>query len=68
MSQDTAKTYGLDDRGVIASGYRADINIIDFKALKLRRPEMVYDLPGEGKRLIQKAEGYKYTMCRSSHL
>ena len=63
MSQDTAKTYGLDDRGVIASGYRADINIIDFKALKLRLPEMVYDLPGEGKRLIQKAEGYKYTMC-----
>jgi N-acyl-D-amino-acid deacylase len=63
MTQDTAKTYGLLDRGVVAEGYRADLNIIDFKSLKLHQPEMVYDLPAEGKRLIQRSEGYRYTMC-----
>jgi N-acyl-D-aspartate/D-glutamate deacylase len=63
MTQDTARTYGLLDRGVVAEGYRADLNIIDFEALKLHPPEMVYDLPGDGKRLIQRSDGYRYTMC-----
>ena len=63
MTQDTARTYGLLDRGVVAEGYRADLNIIDFEALKLHPPEMVYDLPGDGKRLIQRSGGYRYTMC-----
>jgi N-acyl-D-amino-acid deacylase len=53
----------LNDRGVIAEGYRADINLIDYDNLVLHPPEMVYDLPSEGKRLIQKASGYDATIC-----
>jgi N-acyl-D-amino-acid deacylase len=63
MTQDTASLYGLNDRGVIAEGYRADINLIDYDNLVLHPPEMVYDLPSEGKRLIQKASGYDATIC-----
>ena len=62
MTQDTARLYGLNDRGVIAPGYRADLNIIDFDALALEDPQMVYDLPAGGKRLIQKARGYSATI------
>jgi N-acyl-D-amino-acid deacylase len=64
MTQNTARLYGLEDRGVIAPGYLADINIIDFDKLSLQPPQMVYDLPREGKRLIQKAEGYIATIKR----
>ena len=64
MTQDTALVYGLQDRGVIAPGYRADLNVIDYDALKLEDPQMVYDLPGGGKRLIQKAQGYVATICK----
>ena len=63
MTQDTALVYGLADRGVIAPGYRADLNLIDYDELRLEDPEMVYDLPAGGKRLIQKAQGYVMTMC-----
>ena len=63
LTQDTARMYGLGDRGVVAPGYKADLNVIDFEALKLQQPEMVYDLPAGGKRLIQKAEGYRMTLC-----
>ncbi|HEX2851572.1 MAG TPA: amidohydrolase family protein [Acidimicrobiales bacterium] len=59
--RDTARTVGLLDRGVLAPGYRADINVIDFERLRLRRPEMRYDLPAGGKRLLQRAEGYAHT-------
>ncbi len=62
MTQDTARLYGLHDRGVVAPGYRADLNIIDFDALALEDPQMVYDLPAGGKRLIQKARGYTATI------
>jgi N-acyl-D-aspartate/D-glutamate deacylase len=64
MTQDSARLYGLEDRGVIAAGYRADLNLIDFDALKLEAPKMVYDLPGGGKRLLQRANGYLATICR----
>ena len=63
MTQDTAKVYGLHDRGVLAAGYRADCNLIDYGALALEQPEMVWDLPAGGKRLIQKAQGYLATVC-----
>ncbi len=62
LTQDAAKLYGLNDRGVIAPGYAADLNLIDYDALKLHQPEMVYDLPAGGKRLIQKADGYRLTV------
>jgi len=57
----TARTYGLHDRGVIAPGYRADLNIIDFAELQLERPIVVHDLPAGGKRIVQRAKGYGHT-------
>ena len=64
MTRDTALVYGLTDRGMIAPGLRADLNIIDFDQLALEDPQMVYDLPAGGKRLIQKARGYVATICK----
>ena len=58
----TARSFGLNDRGIIAPGYRADLNVIDFDALRLERPKMVWDLPAGGRRLIQRAKGYAMTM------
>ena len=58
MTSDNADLYGLHDRGRIASGYRADINVIDFDRLKLELPKMVYDLPAGGRRVMQRAQGY----------
>lgn len=60
--RDTARTVGLDDRGVLAPGYRADINVIDFDHLQARRPEVRYDLPAGGRRLLQRADGYLHTV------
>jgi N-acyl-D-aspartate/D-glutamate deacylase len=61
-TQATARTVGLLDRGVLAPGYRADVNIIDFARLQARRPEMRHDLPAGGKRLVQPADGYVATV------
>ena len=61
-TQATARAVGLSDRGVLASGYRADVNVIDFDRLQARRPEMRFDLPAGGKRLVQSADGYVATM------
>jgi len=58
----TARTVGLLDRGVLAPGYKADLNLIDFDRLRTRRPEMRFDLPAGGKRLLQRAEGYVATI------
>ncbi len=60
---DTARTYGLNDRGIIAPGYRADFNLIDFDALRVNLPELIYDLPAGGRRMIQRAEGYRHTFA-----
>ncbi len=62
QSHDTARLYGLDDRGVIAPGALADINVIDFDHLTLERPWLAFDLPAGGKRLLQRATGYRYTI------
>jgi N-acyl-D-aspartate/D-glutamate deacylase len=59
---DTARLYGLNDRGVLKPGYLADINVIDFDALKLLKPWLAFDLPAGGKRLLQKADGYAATI------
>lgn len=59
--RDTARTVGLHDRGVLAPGYKADVNVIDFDRLCARRPEIRYDLPAGGRRLIQRADGYAHT-------
>ena len=60
--RDTAELVGLYDRGVIAVGYRADLNVIDYQRLTLRSPEVAYDLPTGGRRLIQRADGYTATI------
>lgn len=52
----TAAAYGFTDRGVLSAGKRADINLIDLDGMHLRAPEMVFDLPAGGRRLIQKAD------------
>ena len=62
LTSDTARAYGLNDRGELKPGMLADINIIDFERLRLFRPEAVHDLPAGGKRLVQRVEGYRYTL------
>jgi N-acyl-D-aspartate/D-glutamate deacylase len=62
QTADTAALVGLNDRGVLAPGKRADVNLIDFESLGMRHPEIVYDLPAGGKRLIQRATGYQTTV------
>ena len=57
-----ARAVGLLDRGVIAPGYRADINVIDFERLQLQAPRFVFDLPKGERRLMQGADGYVATM------
>ena len=58
----TASLYGLEDRGVLAPGMKADVNIIDYDRLGSSRPNMVADLPAGGKRLLQTATGYRATI------
>ena len=62
LSHDTAALMGLVDRGTIATGKRADINVIDFDGLYLHAPEITHDLPGGMPRLIQRSEGYVATI------
>ena len=62
QTQDTARTVGLNDRGLIKPGYKGDINIIDFDHLQLHAPKIVHDLPAGGRRLGQKVEGYRATI------
>ena len=62
LTSKTAKAFGMFDRGEISEGKMADINIIDFDALQLHRPEAVFDLPAGGRRLVQRADGYEMTI------
>jgi N-acyl-D-aspartate/D-glutamate deacylase len=64
QTRNTAALYGFDDRGLLAPGYLADLNVIDYDELALDPPEMVYDLPAGGRRLIQRARGYVATVKR----
>ncbi len=63
QTRDTAEAMGLLDRGLIAVGYKADVNVIDFDNLQLRPPHMVYDLPSGARRLMQEADGYVATIA-----
>lgn len=62
--RNTALLYGLADRGLLAPGHLADINLIDLPGLKLGKPWLAFDLPAGGRRLLQKAEGYAVTIKR----
>ncbi len=61
LTSEPAELYGLGDRGALAPGRKADVNVIDLDRLRLVRPEQVHDLPGGAGRLIQRAEGYVAT-------
>ncbi len=64
LSAEPAGAVGLNDRGLLAAGYRADVNVIDLGKLKLHVPHMVRDLPAGGKRLRQTADGYVATIVK----
>ena len=61
-TRDTARCVGLEDRGTLEVGMKADINLIDFAKLKLHAPRVTYDLPAGGRRMFQTAEGYRATI------
>ncbi len=60
----TAEWIGLNDRGLVAPGYRADLNVIDLANLKLHLPDVIHDLPAGGRRLMQRASGYTATILK----
>ena len=62
LTYDNARAIGLDDRGLIRPGAKADINVIDYDRLQLHAPHVVYDLPGKGRRLVQRTDGYTATL------
>jgi N-acyl-D-aspartate/D-glutamate deacylase len=62
LTRDSARALGLHDRGVIAPGYKADINVIDYDNLRICAPEVLYDLPAGGRRMVQRTQGYSATI------
>jgi N-acyl-D-aspartate/D-glutamate deacylase len=62
LSHDNAAAIGLHDRGLIQVGMKADANVIDYDRLALRAPEITYDLPADGKRLVQRTDGFDATI------
>ncbi len=64
----SAMGYGLKDRGLLKPGFKADINVIDFDELALLNTEVVYDLPAGGRRLIQRAKGYRHTFVSGTEI
>jgi N-acyl-D-aspartate/D-glutamate deacylase len=63
QTSDTASLVGLRDRGRLAPGMKADLNLIEWDALGVRRPEIAFDLPAGGRRLVQRATGYRATVA-----
>jgi N-acyl-D-aspartate/D-glutamate deacylase len=62
LTSDNARAIGLDDRGLIRRGAKADINIIDYDRLRIRPPQVAYDLPSGGRRLMQRTDGFVATL------
>ncbi|MBN8871963.1 MAG: amidohydrolase family protein [Rhodospirillales bacterium] len=62
LTSETADFFGFRDRGRLAPGMKADVNVVDLDALRLHHPEMRYDLPAGGKRLVQRVDGYTATI------
>jgi N-acyl-D-aspartate/D-glutamate deacylase len=61
QTSETADFFGLSDRGRLTPGLRADINIIDYDSLQVQKPELVHDMPAQGRRFVQKVDGYEAT-------
>ena len=62
QTSETSDFFGLNDRGRLAPGLRADVNVIDFQGLKMQKPEIVHDMPANGRRFVQRVEGYQATL------
>ena len=62
QTSETADFFGLADRGRLAPGLRADVNLIDFAGLRVQKPELVHDMPAGGRRFVQRVEGYEATL------
>ena len=63
QTSETADFFGLTDRGRLAPGLRADVNVIDFDGLQVQKPEIVHDMPANGRRFVQRVDGYETTIC-----
>lgn len=63
QTRETAEHYGLNDRGLIAQGYRADVNVLDYDNLNVEPAAIAYDLPTGARRYVQRATGYRATIC-----
>jgi N-acyl-D-aspartate/D-glutamate deacylase len=68
QTSETADFFGLSDRGRLALGFRADVNLIDFDNLRLQKPELVHDMPAGGRRFVQRVEGYGDARGRDADL
>jgi N-acyl-D-amino-acid deacylase len=68
QTHQTATMYGLTDRGLIAAGLRADMNLIDYESLNFDMPSMAYDFPANGRRLVQHAKGYEATFVNGTQI
>jgi len=62
QTSETADFFGLSDRGRLAPGLRADLNLIDFPRLQVQKPELVHDMPAGGRRFVQRVAGYEVTI------
>jgi N-acyl-D-aspartate/D-glutamate deacylase len=63
QTSETADFFGFSDRGRLAPGLRADINLIDFNRLRLYQPELIHDMPAGGRRFVQRVDGYEATLA-----
>ena len=61
QTSETADFFCLSDRGRLVPGLRADVNVIDFDRLQVQKPELVHDMPANGRRFVQKVDGYELT-------
>jgi N-acyl-D-aspartate/D-glutamate deacylase len=66
MTSDTARLFGIADRGVLHAGAFADVNVVDLDALALRIPEFVHDFPAGAGRYVQRADGYRATVVNGA--
>jgi len=63
QTSETADFFGLSDRGRLAPGLRADVNLIDYARLQVKKPILVHDMPAKGRRFVQKVDGYEMTIA-----
>jgi N-acyl-D-aspartate/D-glutamate deacylase len=62
QTSETANFFGLTDRGRLAPGLRADVNVIDFDGMRMQKPELIHDMPANGRRFVQRVTGYEATV------